>query len=123
MNPYEYTFPEWRDHWRDAALYSQTAFKDSGHVWAQGYFREHYPDPAEACYKRERFVAALTFWDAHSSEFDVGQMSVVGDREALVGFPLVLAFFSFYGAIPDGHLGVTHPTVDLIRSVAESATI
>jgi hypothetical protein len=116
---FAYSFEEWEAHFAAASLHPQKASNSSPAAWAAGYFPEWYLDSEEACYKRDRFLAAMSFWVAHSSEFDFGGVLVDGEDQALIGFPLIMALYRFYSGIPDEHLGITHPTVQMIKEDAQ----
>lgn len=116
---FAYPFEEWDSHFEAAASHPQEPSSSSRLRWAADYFSERYPDPEEARYKGDRFLAAMAFWTAHSGEFDFGGVLVDGEEEALIGFPLVMALYQFYSGIPDEHLEVTQPSVAMIKGFAE----
>ena len=119
--PCDYTLREWLDHFGYFAEQSLKERSKTGPELAREYFLAHYPDPDEARYKMDRFVAAMTYLDQHWEDFNVGNIAVVGRGRSLPSRHLAIALYRFYSYAPDETLKAEPPPVALILEMAKES--
>jgi hypothetical protein len=119
---FPYTSSEWMVHFRAAAESSHDQ-RESAQEWADSYFEKQFSDPAEARYKADRLMAALSYWEANVQEFNSGKVSVVGQEKALLSGAMGYALYAYFGQMPEHQVGRAFPPVKDVRDMAQSIAL
>jgi hypothetical protein len=122
LHPFAYKSEEWLDHFRSAAEFSRGPNVETDE-WMDRYFREHYPNPEEARYKKVRLRAALSFMEEHAKVFDHGRIGVVDGKNAIIQGSLVYALLSYFGSMPEHQVGRVWPPAKDVRDLAQSIAV
>jgi hypothetical protein len=112
---FEYSAEEWATHFEH---FFRSPNGSNRHELMR-YFHSQYPSPqtpSEGCWKMNRCGTALAYLMRHLADFE--KFVVVLGRKGLVSFPIVLALWRYYGAIPDEYLKV-EPAPELILGLVE----
>jgi hypothetical protein len=64
-----------------------------------------------------RFYKAMQFLDQHFEDFSFGRASVAGEKQSLIGEPLVRALHEYFTSIPPEQIDES-PTVEQIKELA-----
>ena len=116
MTPY--TIQEWIEDYTFAAGVTRhldatpTSVRDK----EREYFYSKYQG-LEAIDHFARFQKAMQFLDQHLDDLSFGRASVAGEKESLVGKPLVLALHEYFTSVPPEQIDEP-PSVEEIKKLA-----